>query len=178
MGSSRDNEARGFSISGKSVASTGGVVAVGSKGIEYVGDFGAGELSLSTATGAGGFFSTGGTTIGGAVIERLGVVRPVIAGETPSPEASTVDSRAIVEVGLCRVMPWARLDSLSFMLVGERASFLEPVGVTDRTAGDGPTETVGELLSGELVRDLMSMRGLGGKLLPEPHEVELPGLRG
>ena len=64
------------------------------------------------------------------------------------------------------------------MLVGERASFLRPVGVVDRTAGGGLTETGDELFNGELVRDLMSMRGLGGKLLPEPHEVELPGLRG
>jgi hypothetical protein len=59
VGSSRDNEARGFSISGNVVVSTGEVVAVGSKGIEYVGDFRAGGLSLSTATGVGAFSRLG-----------------------------------------------------------------------------------------------------------------------
>ena len=105
MGSSRDNEARGFSTGGNSVVSTGGVIAVESERIEYVGDFGTGELSLSIAAGAGGFFSTGRTVIGGAVIERLGATRPVIRGEASSPGALTADSRTIVEVGLCRVMP-------------------------------------------------------------------------
>ena len=64
------------------------------------------------------------------------------------------------------------------MFVGERASFLELVGVADRTAGDGLRGTGGEVLNGELVRDLMSMRGLGGKLRPEAFDMALPGLRG
>ena len=61
------------------MVSTGGVVAVESERIEYVGDFGAGELSLSIAAGVG--------AIGGAVVERLGAVRPVIIGEASSPGA-------------------------------------------------------------------------------------------
>lgn len=64
------------------------------------------------------------------------------------------------------------------MFVGERASFFKLVGVTDLTPGGGLTEIAGELLNGELLRDLMSMRGLGGKLRPEAFDVELPGLRG
>lgn len=64
------------------------------------------------------------------------------------------------------------------MFVGERISFLELVGVVDRTMGDGLTETGDELLNGELVRDLMSMRGLGGKLRAEVFDRALPGLRG
>lgn len=65
------------------------------------------------------------------------------------------------------------------MFGGERISFLKLVGVVDRTTGDGLTEeTTGELLSGELLRDLISMRGFGGKLRPEAFDVALPGLRG
>ena len=64
------------------------------------------------------------------------------------------------------------------MFVGERISILELVGEADPTAGDGFRETGGELLSGELLRDLMSMRGLGGKLRPEAFDRALPGLRG
>ena len=58
-------------------------------------------------------------------------------------------------------------------------SFLKLLGVTDRIGGDGLTDdTTGVLLNGELLKDLMSMRGLGGKLRPEAFEVALPGLRG
>lgn len=58
-------------------------------------------------------------------------------------------------------------------------SFLEPVGGDDRTAGDELTEgIVGVLLKGELLRDLMSIRGLGGKLRPEEFDMALPGLLG
>ena len=62
--------------------------------------------------------------------------------------------------------------------MGERISFLELVGVSDRTGGGGLTEdTWGVLLSGELLKDLMSIRGLG-KLRPEAFDIALPGLRG
>lgn len=64
------------------------------------------------------------------------------------------------------------------MLVGERAPLLKLAVVAERTIGDGLAETGGELLNGELLRDLMSMRGLGGKLRPEPLDMALPGLRG
>jgi hypothetical protein len=65
------------------------------------------------------------------------------------------------------------------MFVGERISFLKLAGVVDRTAGDEFTGvTTGEPLKGELLRDLMSMRGFGGKLRPEAFDVALPGLRG
>jgi hypothetical protein len=65
------------------------------------------------------------------------------------------------------------------MFVGESASFLELVGVADRIGGDELTGgTTGVLLNGELLRDLMSMRGLGGKLRFEAFDVALPGLRG
>ena len=64
------------------------------------------------------------------------------------------------------------------MFVGERISFLKLVGVADCAAGDGLAETGDELLSGELLKDLMSMRGLGGKLRPETFDAALPGLRG
>lgn len=64
------------------------------------------------------------------------------------------------------------------MLTGGRTSLLELEAAGDRTTGDGLTETAGELLNGELLRDLMSMRGLGGKLRPETFDVALPGLRG
>lgn len=64
------------------------------------------------------------------------------------------------------------------MLVGERTSILKLMGVADWTMGDGLTETGDELLRGELLKDLMSMRGFGGKLLPEAFDRELPGLRG
>ena len=64
------------------------------------------------------------------------------------------------------------------MFVGERTSILKFTGVADWNIGDGLTETGDELLSGELLKDLMSMRGFGGKLLPEAFDVELPGLRG
>ena len=65
------------------------------------------------------------------------------------------------------------------MFVGERMSIPELVGVVDRIGGDKLTDDItGVLLNGELLRDLMSMRGLGGKLRPEAFEVALPGLRG
>jgi len=60
----------------------------------------------------------------------------------------------------------------------ERISFLRFMGLAGRTTGDGFAETAGELLNGELLRDLMSMRGLGGKLRPERFDAALPGLRG
>lgn len=93
VGSSRDSEARGFLIGGNSVVLTDGVVAAESEGI---GDMGAGDLSLSIARG---FSSTWGTTMIGAVIERLGVVRPVITG------VSTAGSETTVDVGLGRARP-------------------------------------------------------------------------
>ena len=65
------------------------------------------------------------------------------------------------------------------MFVGERISFFELVGVSGRTGGDEPTdESTGVVLSGELLNDLISMRGFWGKLRPEAFEVALPGLRG
>lgn len=63
------------------------------------------------------------------------------------------------------------------MFVGERESFLKLVGLANPTGGGG-LETTGEPLNGELLRDLMSMRGLAGKLRPEAFDVALPGLRG
>ena len=60
------------------------------------------------------------------------------------------------------------------MFVGERISFLKLAVV----AVDGLTETTGELFNRELLRDLISMRGFGGKLRPEIFDVVLPGLRG
>lgn len=64
------------------------------------------------------------------------------------------------------------------MFVGERMSFFKLVGVVDRTGGEELTEgTAAVLLNGELLKDLISMRGLG-KLRPEAFEVALPGLRG
>ena len=72
-----------------------------------------------------------------------------------------------------------RFESLSLIFVGERAPFLEPVGVADRIGGDELTDgTTGVLLNGELLKDLMSMRGFEGKLRPEAFDVALPGLRG
>jgi hypothetical protein len=72
-----------------------------------------------------------------------------------------------------------RFDSLSLIFVGERKSLLELVGVTDRITGGWVTEdTAGELLNGELAKDLISMRGFGGKLRPEEFDKALPGLRG
>jgi len=102
VGSSRDSEVRGSLIGGVSVASMGGVVAAGPEGVEYVGDLGAGELSSSIA---GDFFSTKGVTRVGAVIERLGAVRPVITGETLSPTALTAGSVTTVDVRLDRAKP-------------------------------------------------------------------------
>ena len=113
---------------------------------------------MSISTGAGGFFSTGGTAIGRAVIKWQEAVHPVTIGEASSPGALTVDSRTIAEVGLCHIMPWVRFNSLLLISVGERMSFLELVGVVDWTAGGGSTETRDELFHGELVRDLMSMK--------------------
>ena len=72
-----------------------------------------------------------------------------------------------------------RLDSLSLIFVGKRISFLKFVGVANRTVGDGLREEIaGELFSGELLRDLISMRGFWGKLRPEAFDIALPGLRG
>lgn len=178
MGSSRDNEARWFLIDGNSVVLTGGVVAaepevVGDVGdLGDLGDLGASELSSSTA---GGFFSTEGTTIAGAVAERLGGVRAVMTGETLSLAVLTVDSVTMVDVGLGRAKPWVRFDSLSLMFVGGRISFL---GLAT-TGGDGLTEGIaGEALNGELLSDLISMRGFAGRLRPEAFDIALPGLRG
>jgi hypothetical protein len=99
VGSSRDSEVRWFLIGGNSVVLIDGVVAAESEGVEYIGDLGVGELSLSSA---GDFLSTEGTIIVGAVIERLGVVRP---GEASSLGVSTVGSGMTVDVGLGRVKP-------------------------------------------------------------------------
>lgn len=171
VGSSRDSEARGFLIGGNSVVLMDGVVAAESERVGYVGDLGAGGLSTSNAVR---FSSTGGTAMVGSVIERLGAVRPVITGETLSFVTLTVGSEMTVGVGLGRAKPWVRFDSLSLMLVGERVSFLKlAAAATDRTTGDGLAETVGELF-----RDLISIRGFGGKLRPEPLDIALPGLRG
>lgn len=63
------------------------------------------------------------------------------------------------------------------MFVGERKSFLKLVGLAN-PIWDGGLETTGEPLNGELLRDLMSMRGLAGKLRPEAFDMALPGLRG
>ena len=81
------------------------VVTAESEGIEYVGDFGTGELSLSIAVGAGGFLSTEGTTIGGAVTERPGSDCAVISEGTPSLATLTVESETTVDVGLGLVKP-------------------------------------------------------------------------
>ena len=82
-----------------------GLVAVESEGAGYVGELGVGELSLSIMADVGGFFSTGGTTIGGAVTERLEAVHSVIVGDTLSLVALAVDSKTTVDVGLGRVKP-------------------------------------------------------------------------
>lgn len=178
VGSSRDSEARGVFNVGNSVVLTDGLVA-GVSEVGWAGSLGVGGSPLSTTRGAGVFLSAGRTTSGEAVTERLGAVRPMITGETFSPSVLTAGSETIVDAGFGRASPWARFDSLSLMFVGERISFLELVGVADRVGGDGLTdETTGVLLNGELLKDLMSMRGLGGKLRPEAFEVALPGLRG
>ena len=105
MGSSRDNEARGFLIGGNSVVLIDGVAVAKSEEVAYVGDLGAGELSLSITGGAGGSFSTKGTTMAGVVIERLGTARPVITGGALSLGALTVDSETTLDVGLGRAKP-------------------------------------------------------------------------
>lgn len=102
MGSSRDRDARGFLIDGNSVVLIDGVVAAESEGTVYAGDLGAGELSLSAT---GDFSSTGGTVMAAVVIERLGVVRPVIAGETLLFVALAVGSETMAGVCLGRVKP-------------------------------------------------------------------------
>ena len=70
-----------------------------------MGGLGSGELSLSIVAGTGGFSSTEGTTIGGAVIERLGTVHAVIVGDTLSLAGLAVDSETTVDVGFGRVKP-------------------------------------------------------------------------
>lgn len=82
VGSSRDSEVRGPLIGGNSVVLTDGIVAAESERFEYAGDLGVRGVSLSNASGAGCCFSTEGTTADGAVIERLGAVRPVVVGGT------------------------------------------------------------------------------------------------
>lgn len=99
MGSSRDSEARWSLIGGGSAVLTGGVITARPEGVGCVGDLGAGESSSSIA---GGFFSTEGVTTVGAVMERLGAVRPVITGETLLPTALTVGSATTVDVCLGR----------------------------------------------------------------------------
>lgn len=78
---------------------TGGVTAAGPEGVECVGDLGAGGPSSSIGRD---FFSAEGVTRFGAVIERLGAVRPVITGETLSPTVLTVGSATTVGVCLGR----------------------------------------------------------------------------
>ena len=99
MGSSRDSEVRWSLTSEGSVVLTGGVVAAEP---DDVGDLGAGGLSSSIA---GGFFSTEGATIVGAVIERVGAVRPVMIGEVLSLAVLTVGSTTTVDVGFGRAKP-------------------------------------------------------------------------
>jgi hypothetical protein len=101
-GSSRDSEVRGALTGGNSVALTDGVVGAESGGNVYVGDLGVGGVSLSVV---GSFISTGGTIIGGAVIERSGAVRPGMTGETLSPAAWTGESGTPVDAGLGRAKP-------------------------------------------------------------------------
>ena len=80
-GSSRDNEPRGVVNVGNSVVLTEGLAAVVSD-VGLVGGLGGGEISFSNTRGAGVLFSTGWSVSGGAVIERLGAVLPVMTGET------------------------------------------------------------------------------------------------
>ena len=86
-------------MDGNSVVLTEGVVAAESEGVGYVGDLGAGGLSLSIAESC---FSTDGATMGGAVIERSGTVGSAAAGETLSLVAFAVDSEVTVDIGLGR----------------------------------------------------------------------------
>lgn len=132
VGSSRDSEARGLLNVGNSVVLTEGLAVTLSE-IEAMEDLGGGELS-SIVTDARGF-STEGSASGEAVTERLGAGCPRARGGALSP-VLTVDSETTEYVGLGRVKPWARLDSLSLIFVGGRASFLELVGESDRTGGD------------------------------------------
>ena len=177
MGSSREREARGLLKGGNSVALTGGLPGSGSGGVLVEG-LGTTEFPPPTTRPAGGHFSVVGSTCGEVVIERLGGMGPVVMGDTLSPSVVTVDSETTMDVCLGRAKPWVRFASLSLIFVGERMSFLELVGVADRTGGDGLIEdTAGVLLNGELLKDLMSMRGLG-KLRPEEFDMALPGLRG
>ena len=168
VGSSRDSEPRGFTKVGNSVVLTEWFAAAVSSGAGCGGDLGVGELSLSVV---GGVFSVKERTSGEAVIERVGVLRPVIT-------TLAVDSETMVGVCLGRAKPCARFDNLSLMFVGERMSFLELVGVADRTGGAGLAGTAGELHNGELAKDLMSIRGFEGKLRPEEFDRALPGRRG
>lgn len=104
VGSSRDSDARGLLYVGNSVVLTEGLVATLS-GIEAMEDRGGGELSLSMATDARGFFSTEGSTSGGAVTERLGGGCPQTTGDTLSPSVLTADSETTEDVGLGRAKP-------------------------------------------------------------------------
>lgn len=105
VGSSSDNEARGFLIGGNSVVLIDGTAVTDSEGVGYVGDMGEGELSWSITGGAGVFFSTEGSTMAGAVIERLGAIRPAIMEGTFSLVALTVSSETTLDVGLDRAKP-------------------------------------------------------------------------
>ena len=78
---------------------TDGVVAAESEGVGYVGDLGADEPSPSITRAVGGIFSTEGTTMMGAVAERLGTAR---TGETLSSGVLMIDSETTMSVGLGR----------------------------------------------------------------------------
>ena len=99
VGSSRDSDAREFLIDGNSVVLTDGDAAAEPEGVGCVGDLGGGGLPSSIT---GGLFSTEGTTMVGG---RLGVVRPVITGETVSLAVVTMSSEATVDAGLGRANP-------------------------------------------------------------------------
>lgn len=104
VGSSRDSEARGLVYDGNSVELTEGLVATLS-GIEAMEDLGGGELSLSIATDVRGFFSTEGSTSGGAVTERLGGDCPKTTEDTLSPSVLTTDSETTEDICLGRAKP-------------------------------------------------------------------------
>ena len=108
VGSSRESDVRGLVKMGNSVVLTDGLAAIVS-GVGVLTVWGAREISSSRLRLAlsrdAGLSSTWGSTSAGAVVERLGGVRPVIAGGIFSLSVLTVDSGTTEDAGLGRVKP-------------------------------------------------------------------------
>lgn len=100
VGSSREREARGLLKDGNSIVLADGLEVSDSGGLW--GSLGHGESGVRDG---GDFFSTGAIASGGAVVERLGVVRSVTTGETFPPLDLAGGSGTTGDVGLGRAKP-------------------------------------------------------------------------